>query len=234
VSAIAIIPARGGSKRIPRKNIRPFLGRPIISYSIAAALDSGIFDVVMVSTDDQEIAAIARECGAEVPFVRSAATSGDHATTAEVLIEVLDQYAQRGRSFEQACCIYPAAPFVTADRLRDAVDRLQDSSVDGVIPVARFSFPIWRSFEMDGERLSFRWPEHALTRSQDLPPAFHDAGQFYAFDVPAFRATGTLVGERTIGFEVPESQVQDIDSEEDWRLAELKYRLMAENSVGLG
>ena len=232
MSAIAIIPARGGSTRIPRKNMRPFLGRPIISYSIAAALDSGIFDEVMVSTDDEEIAAIARECGAEVPFLRSAATSGDHATTADVLIEVLDEYDQRGRSFEHACCIYPTAPFVTAERLRDALERLREKGVDSVIPVARFAFPIWRSFEMDGERLRYRWPEHALSRSQDLPPSFHDAGQFYAFGVAAFRASGTLVGPTTIGIEVPESQVQDIDREEDWLLAELKHRLMTEKSGG--
>lgn len=230
MSAVAIILARGGSKRIPRKNIRPFLGRPIISYSIAAALDSGVFDEVMVSTDDEEIAEIARQCGAGVPFLRSSMMSGDHATTAEVLTEVLDEYSRLGRSFAQACCIYPTAPSVTGDALRAALERLGESGADSVIPVARFSFPIWRSFEMDGERLRYRWPEHALTRSQDLPPAFHDAGQFYAFDVAAFRKNGSLVGAATIGIEVPESQVQDIDSEEDWRLAELKYRLHAEKS----
>lgn len=234
MSAIAIIPARGGSKRIPRKNIRLFLDRPIIAYSIAAALESGLFDEVMVSTDDEEIAAVARESGAKVPFLRSSATSGDHSTTAEVLTEVFDAYSKDGRSFDLACCIYPTAPFVTGDRLRAAFDRLRSSGAECVMPVTRFSPPIWRSFEMDGERLRYRWPEHALTRSQDLPPAFYDAGQFYAFDVARFGESRSLVGPDTIGIDVPESGVQDIDSDEDWRLAELKYRLLAEKSASQG
>src|SRR5438270_12846523 len=181
MSAVAIITARGGSRRIPRKNIRPFLGRPIIAYSIEAALGSGLFDEVMVSTDDDEIAAVAEEHGAAVPFRRSAAMSDDHATTADVLQEVLGEYGGRGRSFDHACCIYPTAPFVTAERLRVAFARLTASGADCVIPVARFGFPIWRAFCMDDDRLSYVWPEHAPKRSQDLPPAFHDAGQFYFF-----------------------------------------------------
>lgn len=212
---------------MPRKNIRPFLGQPIIAYSITAALDSGIFDEVMVSTDDEEIAAIARGFGAEVPFLRSSATSGDHSTTAEVLTEVLNAFAELGRTFDQACCIYPTAPFVTADRLRAAFERLRESGADSIIPVTRFAFPIWRSLEMDCDRLRYRWPEHALSRSQDLSPAFHDAGQFYAFEVARFRESGVLVGDNTIGTELPESQVQDIDSEEDWRIAEIKYQLVS-------
>jgi N-acylneuraminate cytidylyltransferase len=226
VSAVAIITARGGSKRIPRKNVRPFLGRPIIAYSIEAALGSSLFDEVMVSTDDDEIAGIAREHGAAVPFMRSGATSDDFATTADVLVEVLQAYAEAGRSFDYACCIYPTAPFVTAGKLRLGMARLDDGAA-GVIPVTRFGFPIWRSFRMDDGRLSYNWPEHAPRRSQDLPPAYHDAGQFYFLRTAQFLESGQLVGTTTVGFEVDEMEMQDIDTEQDWKLAELKYRLMA-------
>src|SRR5437763_6101178 len=149
MSAVAIITARGGSKRIPRKNLRPFLGRPIIAYSIEAALQSGLFDEVMVSTDDDEIAEIARTEGAAVPFRRSADMADDYATTADVLREVLAQYGATERSFDVACCLYPTAPFVTAERLRAAFARLTESGAHTVIPVTRFAFPIWRAFYMD-------------------------------------------------------------------------------------
>lgn len=226
MSAVAIITARGGSKRIPRKNVRPFLGRPIIAYSIEAALASGIFDEVMVSTEDEEIAEIARSRGAAVPFLRSPETADDHATTAQVIEEVLRAYLEQGRAFDLACCIYPTAPFVTAQRLRDAFARLTESGADGAMPVARFSFPIWRAFRMEGGRLAYIWPENAPRRSQDLEPAWHDAGQFYFLRTEPFLETGTLVGPNTIGIETNEMQVQDIDDETDWQLAELKYRLM--------
>jgi pseudaminic acid cytidylyltransferase len=182
----------------------------------------------MVSTDDDEIAAIAREHGAEVPFRRSAETSDDYATTAEVLQEVLGEYCKRERSFEHACCIYPTAPFVTPERLRAAFAKLTASDADGVTPVTRFSFPIWRAFRVDDERLAYVWPEHASRRSQDLPPAYHDAGQFYFLRTASFLSTGQLVGTNTLGLETDELQVQDIDTEQDWQLAELKYRLMTE------
>ena len=228
MSAVAIITARGGSKRILRKNIREFLGRPIIAYSIEAALGSRLFDEVMVSTDDDEIAAIAQEDGATVPFRRSAGMSDDHATTAQVLQEVLAEYAQRGQRFDLACCIYPTAPFVTAERLRSAFEQLTESGADCVIPVARFSFPIWRAFRMEDGRLSYVWPENAPRRSQDLPPAFHDAGQFYFFRTEPFLVSGQLIGPNAVGIEADELEVQDIDTEADWRLAELKYRLLTE------
>jgi pseudaminic acid cytidylyltransferase len=229
VSAVAIITARGGSKRIPRKNVRPFLGRPIIAYSIEAALGSGLFDEVMVSTDDEEIADIAREHGASVPFIRSASTSDDFATTADVLTEVLNAYAEAGRHFDFACCIYPTAPFVTAARLKEGLARLEDGA-DAVIPVTRFSFPIWRSFRIEDGRLAYNWPEHAPRRSQDLPPAYHDAGQYYFFRTASFLESGQLVGANTVGIEVDEMEVQDIDTEQDWQLAELKYRLLIERA----
>jgi N-acylneuraminate cytidylyltransferase len=228
MSAVAIITARGGSKRIPRKNIRPFLGRPIIAYSIEAALGSDLFDEVMVSTDDDEIAEIARDQGAAVPFLRSAQTSDDHSTTAEVLREVLGQYREHGRTFDYVCCIYPTAPFVTAEKLRQAFDKLVGSRAEIVLPVARFSFPIWRAFRMEGGRLSYIWPENAPKRSQDLPPAFQDAGQFYFLRPASLRGSRVLVTENNVGIEVDEREVQDIDNEQDWQLAELKYRLMLE------
>lgn len=221
--AVAIITARGGSKRIPRKNIKAFSGKPIIQYSIDAALASGIFDEVMVSTDDEEIASIARSLGATVPFMRSAGSSNDFATTAEVLAEVLQQYREAGKEFAAGCCIYPTAPFVTAEKLKKAYQLLIDNKADSVIPVTRFSFPIWRSFKMEEGKVSFNWPENASKRSQDLPPAFHDCGQFYFFDTAVFLQTKSLVSANTFAIEVPESEVQDIDNEEDWKIAEIKY-----------
>jgi len=195
-----------------------------MAYTIAAALESGLFDEVMVSTDDEEIAAVGRERGAVVPFMRSAATSDDFATTADVLKEVVAEYKCRGTVFDRACCLYPTAPFVTAGKLRTAFARLEESGADAVLPVARLNFPIWRSFRMEGERIFYNWPEHAPRRSQDLPPAYQDAGQFYFFRPAVLESTGLLVTNNTIGIEVPEVEVQDIDTEEDWALAELKYR----------
>ena len=224
--AIAIITARGGSKRIPRKNIKEFLGKPIIQYSIEAALSSGIFNEVMVSTDDEEIANIARQSGAQVPFMRNANTADDFATTAEVLTEVLEKYDQSGKKYSFGCCIYPTAPFVTADKLKRAYQLLIDNNADSVILVTRFGFPIWRSFKMEEGKLAYNWPENATRRSQDLPPSFHDCGQFYFFDVAKFLETKGLVSTNTFAIEVPESEMQDIDTAEDWRIAEIKYSLL--------
>jgi pseudaminic acid cytidylyltransferase len=223
--SLAIIPARGGSKRIPRKNLRPFRGRPIIAWSIEAALESGLFDEVMVSTDDVEIAALARELGAVVPFMRSAETADDHATTAAVLEEVLEAYARRGLTFEHACCLYPTAPFATARDLEDGHRRLVESDFAAIMPVAAFSFPIWRSLRRAGDgRIEMNFPENRDARSQDLPPAYHDAGQWYWFRVDAFRRDGTLLGGNTGSVPLRAMCVQDIDTEEDWMLAELKHQ----------
>ena len=220
---VAIIPARGGSKRIPRKNIRNFLGRPMIEYSIEAALGSELFDLVIVSTDDGQIAEIARSAGAQVPFMRSAKAADDHATTADVLVEVLSRLEEDGQ-YDLGCCIYPTAPFVTAARLREAAEIFENSDADRLLPVTRFSYPILRSLSKDGEFVRFTWPEYALTRSQDLAPAFHDAGQFYFFDVGSMLKTRQLMTDATIGMEIPSLETQDIDEEADWHLAELKYR----------
>jgi pseudaminic acid cytidylyltransferase len=224
--AIAIITARGGSKRIPRKNIKDFLGQPIIKYSIDTALTAGLFDEVMVSTDDAEIAEVAKKYGATVPFLRSDETANDHATTAEVLTEVLQKYRDGGQEFQYACCIYPTAPFVTPVVLRQAFSILVDKNADSVIPVTRFSFPIWRSFKLVDGRLEYNWPENEKKRSQDLPPAFHDCGQFYFFRTEKFLETKSLVSKDSYSLELAESQVQDIDTEEDWKIAELKYQLL--------
>jgi N-acylneuraminate cytidylyltransferase len=228
MSKVAIITARGGSKRIPRKNIKPFNGKPIIAYSIEAAINSQIFDEVMVSTDDEEIADVAKQSGATVPFMRSSKTSDDYATTADVIREVLGTYLQAGKTFEYACCIYPTAPFVTAEKIVSAFNSLQESGADGVLPVTKFSFPIWRSFKMEDGKVSYNWPEFAPKRSQDLAPAFHDCGQFYFLRTSRFLETGKLVTENTIGLEVPESEVQDIDNEEDWKIAEIKFGFLSQ------
>ena len=223
---IAIITARGGSKRIPRKNIKPFCGKPILAYSIQAAKDSGIFDEVMVSTDDEEIAQIAREYGAEVPFLRSEATSNDYAITADVLKEVVEEYEKRGRSFDQICCIYPTAPFVTGEKLAKAVKLLESNEVDSVVPVVAFSYPPMRGLVIREGIAQMKWPEHHATRSQDLEPMYHDCGQFYVVRTQALLREKTLFCKKTAPLILSELEVQDIDTEVDWELAELKYELL--------
>lgn len=221
---VAIIPARGGSKRIPRKNVRMFRGKPMLVWSIEAAQAAQIFDEVMVSTDDAEIAAVAEGAGAAVPFPRSAATSDDFSTTADVLLEVLGAYRRRGAHIQEACCIYATAPFVRADDLRRGWDEMQAHGLDAVFPVARFDYPIWRSLRrgQDG-RVSMNFPEYHKARSQDVEPAFHDAGQWYWFSAEALARQGSLMGPNTGSLLLPSQYVQDIDTEEDWRLAEWKH-----------
>lgn len=224
---IAIITARGGSKRIPKKNIRDFCGKPILAYSIEAAIESGIFDEVMVSTDDPEIADAAKAYGANIPFFRSEKTSDDFATTSDVLLEVLMMYKAQGRSFDHLCCLYPTAPFITAEKLQKAWNMLRESVGDCVFPVVRFSFPPQRGVVLDGNgyiRMAF--PEHLNSRSQDLEPMYHDCGQFYFCRTEAFLEQGKLMMEKTIPIIMPESEVQDIDTLEDWKIAEMKYRIM--------
>ena len=223
---LAVITARGGSKRIPRKNILPFLGKPILAYSIEAAIKSGQFDEVMVSTDDEEIAQIAREYGAKVPFMRSDATSNDFANTEDVLLEVLDEYEKRGESFDLICCIYPTAPFVTADKLNEALNKLLSSDADTLIPVVRFSYPPQRALVMKDDYLEFKYPEHMLSRSQDLEPHFHDVGQFYMMKTEGFKKNKAIMRGKILPLEMPELEVQDIDNMTDWQIAEIKYQFM--------
>ncbi|MCR4990328.1 MAG: pseudaminic acid cytidylyltransferase [Lachnospiraceae bacterium] len=226
---IAIITARGGSKRIPGKNIKEFCGQPMLAYSIKAALDSGIFDTVMVSTDDEKISDIAKKYGADVPFMRSEKTSDDHATTTDVLIEVLDEYEKRGEKYEMACCIYPTAPFLNGTRLKEAFETLNGSDADTLVPVVAFSYPPQRALVIENERLIFKYPEYLDSRSQDLQKHYHDAGQFYMFRTEAFIKNKDLLLGNIIPMELSEMEVQDIDNEVDWELAELKYQLLKKN-----
>ncbi len=220
---IAIITARGGSKRIPKKNIKDFCGKPIIAYSIEAALTSGIYDEVMVSTDSEEIAAVARQYGAAVPFLRSEATSNDFATTRDVLVEVLETYAARGERFDMMTCLYPTAPFITAEKLIDAVRRMQECDADALMPVVAYSFPPQRAMVIRDGCLEYQYPEHRLTRSQDLEPIYHDCGQFYVYRVAPFLDAAAGSG-KLIPLPTPEEETQDIDNLSDWVLAEMKYR----------
>ena len=226
MSKVAIITARGGSKRIPRKNIKDFCGKPIIAYSIEAALASGLFDEVMVSTDDKEIADVARTYGASVPFMRSEATSGDYATSGDVLTEVLSEYRVRGCDFDVLACIYPTAPFMTAEELRNAARFLENPETNAVVAVTDFDFPPQRAFllEDDGS-LAWERPENALVRSQDLPKTAHDCGRFYFARTDAWKSTHSFVMPCCKGFRIDPALAQDIDTLGDWEMAETKYRL---------
>ncbi len=223
---IAIIPARGGSKRIPKKNIRDFLGKPIIAYSIEAAIKSKIFDEVMVSTDSEEIAEIAKKYGAKVPFFRTKESANDFATLTQVVKEVLDNYKKEGKEFDYACMILSTAPFVTEDKLKKAYEILEEKDVDSVFAVTEYSFPIQRSLKIENGYLKMRWPENMNVRSQDLEKTYHDAGQFYFFNVKEFYNQNKVYMEKSYPIILDNIEVQDIDSEMDWKLAELKYRLI--------
>lgn len=228
MKSVAIITARGGSKRIPRKNIKPFLGKPIIEYSIQAALQSDMFHEVMVSTDDEEIAQVAKKAGAQVPFMRSEATSNDFATTAEVIEEVLTAYDRIGKHFEQVCCIYPTAPFVTANAIKTAMMLLEQEKADACIPVVKFSFPPQRCVVIKDNRLQAKWPENMKKRSQDLEPFYHDCGQFYCLNTKSFLEQKAIWMQNVVPFIQDESNVQDIDTMEDWKIAEMKYKILRE------
>lgn len=220
---LAIIPARGGSKRIPRKNIKPFMGKPIIAYSIETALKSGLFEEVMVSTDDEEIAAVARQYGAVVPFMRSSGTANDYATTNDVLKEVLRCYGELERKFDFMCCIYATSPLLLPADLKSGFERLTKGGYMNVYPVVEYSYPIWRCLDVseDGS-MSRHWPEYEQSRSQDLPKEYHDSGTFYWYDIEKW-----MSGQGSSGAIIfPETKVQDIDNETDWLLAELKFKLL--------
>jgi pseudaminic acid cytidylyltransferase len=226
MKTLALIPARGGSRRIPKKNIREFYHKPIISYSISAALEADIFDEVMVSTEDAEIADVSKKFGAQIPFLRSAKTSDDHSTISDVLGEVLAQYETQGKLFDVICVIYPTAPFVTAARIKQGFDLLRDGRNDAVLYVVQFSYPVQRALTIDRGRLTFMYPENKNKRSQDLESAYHDAGQLFWITRQAFLRDRSVFVENIGALELPETEVQDIDTMEDWQLAELKYQLL--------
>lgn len=223
---IAIITARGGSKRIPRKNIRLFAGKPILYYAIKAAQDSGLFSEIMVSTDDQEIAAVAKEYGANIPFLRTPDNSNDFATTADVLKEVLDQYRLHQQTFDNTCCIYPTAAFVTGPKIREAYNHLINGEYDSVFPVIPFSHSVLRSLKIKEGKMEMAFPEYEKTRSQDLPVFYHDSGQFYWLNTEKFVASGNIYTANTGNIIISEMEAQDIDNETDWQLAEIKFKLV--------
>lgn len=221
---IAIIPARGGSKRIPRKNIKDFLGKPIIAYSIEAALKSELFDEVMVSTDDYEIAEVAKKYGASVPFMRSKENSDDFATTSDVILEVLEEYKRIVDDFDYFCCIYPTAPFITPHVLIESFNLMIKVKADSVIPVVKFNYPIQRALKINNNnKLEYIWPENINKRSQDFDHLYHDAGQFYWSNVDYFYKNERLISQNSVPFVLAQTVVQDIDNKEDWKLAEIKY-----------
>lgn len=221
--SVAIIPARGGSKRIPRKNIRPFAGKPMIAWSIEAALKSGAFDEVIVSTDDEEIAAVATSFGASVPFLRPAELSGDTAAFMPVIRHHLNALPQPA---SYACCVYATAPFIKAERLAEAMTSLRDSEAEFVLTVTPFDYPVQRSLRLDaGNLLTFAEPEYALKRSQELEPRYHDAGQFFAGRVPALMQHDAVLFAKCLPLIVPRDEAVDIDTEEDWRFAEKLHAL---------
>ena len=227
---ICIIPARGGSERIPRKNIKDFLGKPIIAYSIKAAIDSMLFDEVMVSTDDEEIAEIAKNFGAKTPFLRSRDNSNNFASTVDVLIEVLDWYSKSGQKFEYGCCLYPAAPFATPELLAENYTRLFKEKCDVVFPVVAYSHPIQRALKLnENNKISLFFNQDQFTRSQDLETTYHDSGQFYWFEIEKLLLNKSLFSENAMGVKVSEFQAQDIDSLEDWKMAEMKYKHILTN-----
>lgn len=226
MSSVAIITARGGSKRIPKKNIKDFCGKPIIAYSIETALKSDLFDEVMVSTDSDEIAEIATGFGASIPFKRSEATSNDYADTTDVLKEVLKEYDRLGKRFDYFCCIYPTAPFITTDKLKNSFSLLQDEDVYNVISMVSFSFPPQRGMVRDGKYIKPAYPEYIDERSQDLEEILHDCGQFYWCKTEEFIKNPDILSNHTVPFLVSEMEVQDIDNQSDWELAEMKYNYM--------
>ena len=223
---ICIIPARGGSKRIPRKNIKPFLGEPIISYSIKSAIESNLFDEVMVSTDDYEIANISVSYGAKIPFLRSKKNSDDFATTYQVLDEVISEYNNINMRFDHICCIYPTAPLTTPSLLSEGYKLFLKNSCKYLIPIVEYSHPIQRSYIQNKKYLELLYPENKNKRTQDLEKTYHDAGQFYWIDLKSMLKKGSLFSEKVCGFKISNNQFHDIDTIEDWEIAEIKYKML--------
>ena len=230
---IAVIPARGGSKRIPRKNIKPFCGKPMIAWSIEAALQSGCFDEVIVSTDDAEIADVARQWGAGVPFMRPAALADDHAGTIPVIRHAIEWFQQGGKRPSQVCCIYATAPFVQVDDLRRGLDLLLANDCSYAFSVTSYPFPIQRAIRITAQgRVEMFHPEHFNNRSQDLEEAWHDAGQFYWGRAQAWLENPMVFSLLSIPIRLPRHRVQDIDTPEDWLRAEWMFKAM-QSQAGL-
>lgn len=228
---LCLIPARGGSKRIPRKNVKPFHGRPMIHYPIAAARASGLYDRVVVSTDDDEIARVAVDSGAEVPFRRPAALADDQATTAAVILHGIATMGGAA-AIDSITCLYATAPFVRPRDLAGAEALRRDRQAPVVFAVTTFAYPILRALSRAADgRMEMLWPEHRLTRSNDLAEAWHDAGQFYVIDARAFVDRPDLFAAGALGYPLPRHRVQDLDTMEDWRRAELMYQILARDAA---
>jgi len=224
---IAVIPARGGSKRIPRKNIKPFYGKPMIAWSIETALKSGCFDKVVVSTDDLEIAEVARHYGAEIPFLRPVHLADDHAGSIPVIQHAIQWFSGHGMEPEAVCCLYATAPFLSAEDLRRGLAILQENHCDYAFSMTSFPFPIQRAIRITQDnRVDMFYPEHFHTRSQDLEHAYHDAGQFYWGHTQAWLKGEMLFGPHSVPVLLPRYRVQDIDTPEDWIQAEWLFKAM--------
>jgi N-acylneuraminate cytidylyltransferase len=227
---LCIIPARGGSKRLPRKNIKSFFGKPVIEYGITTALASGLFQEVMVSTDDKEIAAIAERCGAAVPFLRNQETADDVATTLDVLREVLSDYSDRGVDFDSVCCLYPVAPLVSSDDLKKGLEVLNEENTECVFPVVQYSHPVQRALEMKNGLGSYVWSDFVDERTQDIQTLYHDAGQWYWLDIDCVMSLKSIGDMKFKILPMPEWRVQDVDDIDDWVMLELKYQHLRQDS----
>ncbi len=230
MSAIALIPARSGSKRIPRKNIKDFFGRPMIAYSILAAKESDVFERIIVSTDTKEIMDIALSYGAEAPFQRPPELSDDDTPTAPVLMHALEYFQREDWAVDYLCCIYPTAVFLRPGYLKEGYNLLRKHRVSTVFSVTSYSFPIFRALKINEKgHVEMFWPKHELSRSQDLPEAYHDAGQFYWLDAKKFARTGKIYSDDAMPVILPRYLVQDIDTPEDWEVAEKLYKSLYDN-----
>ncbi|MCF3107523.1 pseudaminic acid cytidylyltransferase [Niabella sp. CC-SYL272] len=223
---LCIIPARGGSKRIPRKNIKPFFEKPIIAYAIELAVESALFDEVMVSTDDIEIAEISKKYGAAIPFLRSSQNANDFATTLSVIQEVVDQYQKSGITFHYVCCIYPCTPLIKKSRLKEGFQLMTTGKFDTVFPTIAFGHPIQRALKVEDNHVTYFQESFANSRTQDLEPSYYDAGQFYWLNIQMLKSMSTMITGNSGAIKVSELEAQDIDNETDWKLAELKYKLL--------
>jgi len=229
---LAIIPARGGSKRIPYKNIKEFCGKPILTYSIDAAVNSRLFDEVMVSTDDEQIAMIATTSKAKIPFMRSTENSDDYTALNSVVIEVINEYKKRGLTFDNFCCILPTAPFITEDLLQKSYELLIRKKANIVFPIVKFSYPIQRALRLNDTFVEMVNPENYYKRSQDFEERYHDSGLFYWGHTEFFIENPKFFGDKSVGLPIHPSIAQDIDTIEDWEIAEIKYRILKNKTNG--
>lgn len=226
MSVIAIITARGGSKRIPKKNIKEFYGKPMLAYAIEATKGAGIFDEIMVSTDSEEIAEVARKYGANVPFMRSERTANDFATTFDVLEEVVNEYKKQGKFFDELCCIYPCVPFLTSKTLKESYKLMKQTKANALQPVCKYPAPVEWAMKIENGLLIPNDRESLKIRSQDLTPKYFDAGMFYFCNTEIMLKEKTVVPTNTSGYIIDESECQDIDTPDDWKMAEIKFNII--------